>query len=85
MGSPDLHRHGIWELEGVEEGVGDDRCPGVGRPHLHEAGEHLGPEHAPVAVGEADGAVAVVSCVAGLDAHVELACCRIDYKEINFL
>ena len=47
---PDLHGHAVRELEGVEEGVGDHGGPGVGAPHLHELGDHLGPEYAAVFV-----------------------------------
>ena len=30
-----MHSHGVWELECMEEGVGDDGGPRIGAPHLH--------------------------------------------------
>ena len=65
--------HGVRELECVEEGVGDDGGPGVGASHLHELGDHLGPEDAAVLVGQLDRTVPVVGRLAGLHPHVELA------------
>ena len=70
----DLDGHRVGELEGVEEGVGDDGGARVRRPHLHELGEHLLAEDAAVLVGERDGPVAPVRRLARLDPHVELAC-----------
>ena len=46
--------HGVWELEGVEEGVGDDGGPGVRASDLHELGDHLGAQDAPVLVRQKD-------------------------------
>ena len=70
----DLDGHRVGELEGVEEGVGDDGGARVRRAHLHELGEHLLAEHAAVLVRERDGPVAPVGRLARLDPHVELAC-----------
>ena len=70
----DLDGHRVGELEGMEEGVGDDGGARVRRPHLHELGEHLLAEDAAVLVGERDGTVAPVRSLARLYAHVELAC-----------
>ena len=70
----DLDGHRVGELEGVEEGVGDDGGARVGRAHLHELGEHLLAEDAAVLVRERDGPVAPVRRLARLYPHVELAC-----------
>ena len=56
----------------MEEGVRDDRGPGVRGSHLHELRDHLGPEDAAVGVAQLDGPVAVVGGLAGFHAHVEL-------------
>ena len=71
--APDLNGHGVGELEGVEEGVGDDGGAGVRGAHLHELGDHLGAQDAPVAVAQLDGTVLVVRGLARLDPHVEFA------------
>mgnify|MGYP001192777261 CR=1 FL=1 len=71
--APDVDGHGVGELEGVEEGVGDDRGPGVRPGDLHELGDHLGPEDAPVLVAEVDGPRVLGEGGAGLDPHVKLA------------
>ena len=70
----DVDGHGVGELEGVEEGVGDDGGSAVSRSHLHELGEHFGTEDAPVLVRQLDGADSPsVAGFAGLDPHVELS------------
>ena len=67
----DVNSHGVGELEGVEESVGDDCGPRVSAPHLHVLWNHFGTEDAAVLVGQLDGPVAVVGGLAGLDPHVE--------------
>ena len=57
----------------MEEGVGDDGGAGVRGAHLHELGDHLGAQDAPVAVAQLDGTVLVVRGLARLDPHVEFA------------
>ena len=71
--APNVDGHGVGELEGVEEGVGDDRGPGVCPGDLHELGDHLGPEDAPVLVAEVDWSRVLGEGGAGLDPHVKLA------------
>ena len=70
----DVDGHGVRELEGVEEGVRDDGGPGVRARDLHELGDHLGPQHAPVLVAQVDGPRVLGEGGAGLDTHVELSC-----------
>ena len=70
----DVDGHGVRELEGVEEGVGDDGGPGVRARDLHELGDHLGAQHAAVLVAQVDGPRVLGEGGAGLDPHVELAC-----------
>ena len=69
----DVDCHGIGELEGVEEGVGDDGGAGIGASHLVKLGNHFGTEDTSVLVGQLDRTVPIVGCLAGLDSHVELA------------
>lgn len=71
--APDVDRHRIGELEGVEEGVGDDGGPGVCAGDLHELGDHLGSEDAAVLVAQVDGSRVLCEGGAGLDPHVKLA------------
>ena len=71
--TPYVDSHGVGELEGVEEGVGDDRCPGVRPGDLHELGDHLWPEDAAVLVAQVDGSRVLCEGGAGLDPHVKLA------------
>jgi hypothetical protein len=69
----DVDGHGIGELEGVEEGVGDDGGSGIGAPHLVKLGNHFRTEDTSVLVGQLDRTVPIVGCLARLDPHVELA------------
>ena len=39
--APDVDGHGVGELEGVEEGVGDDGRTAVCAGDLHQLGDHL--------------------------------------------
>ena len=71
--APNVDGHGVGELEGVEEGVGDDSGPGVRAGYLHELGDHLGPEDAAVLVAQVDGPRVLGEGGAGLDPHVKLA------------
>ena len=71
--APDVDGHRVGELEGVEEGVGDDRGPGVRPRDLHELGDHLGPEDAAVLVAQVDGSRVLCEGGTGLDPHVKLA------------
>ena len=68
-----MDSHGVGELEGVEEGVGDDGGPRVGPGDLHELGDHLRSEDAAVLVAQVDGPGVLREGGAGLDPHVKLA------------
>ena len=71
--APDVYSHRVGELERVEEGVGDDRRPGVGPGDLHELGDHLRSEDAAVLVAQVDWPGVLCEGRAGLDPHVKLA------------
>ena len=69
----DVDSHGVWELEGMEEGVGDHRGPGVGSRNLHELADHLRSEDTSVLVTQINGSGVLGVGATGLDTHVKLA------------
>ena len=69
-----VHCHGVGELEGVEESVGDNGCPRVRSGNLHELADHLGTQDAAVLITQLDGLRILSVRRAGLHPHVKLAC-----------
>lgn len=70
----DVHAQRVRELERVEEGVSDDRCPIVRAPRFQESTDHLRPEYASELVAQLYRVSTTVRGHARLHAHVEFPC-----------
>ena len=66
-----MNGHGIRELEGVEECVGDHGGPGVRPGNLHKLGDHLGPQDTAMLVRQLDRTRVLRLSRAGLHSHVK--------------
>lgn len=69
-----MNAQGIREFEGMEEGIGDDRCPLVGPFRLEESADHLRSQDTSVLVRKLNDMAGSIGCCTRFHSHVEFTC-----------
>ena len=69
----DVDRHGVWELEGMEECVGDNSGPGVSPSDLHKLTDHLWSQDTAMLVTQINRSGVLGEGATRLNTHVKLS------------